>query len=182
MSYVANTLLLYGRSKRHIIIWWSKRHFLNYITLPSNLVLWLILSGSNYPCLEQIYIVTNMFELLRFDCITFLYGDTRRAESYRMHIYQLIHLRNAYLSTDLFCGNLQLCYSSYTSHTVSESTFLQVCSVRSKYSLGAWFWWNKVESSITWIRTCRMCLMTDSDSQAPTNNWGRIHQLVWDKT
>ena len=41
----------------------------NYIHLPPDLVLGLVLSGSNYPCLEQIYVVPKMFELLRFDCI-----------------------------------------------------------------------------------------------------------------
>ena len=30
---------------------------------------WLTLSGSNYPCLEQISMVPKMFEPLRFDCI-----------------------------------------------------------------------------------------------------------------
>ena len=36
--------------------------------MPSDLPLWLTLSGSNYPCLEQIFIVPKMFELLGFDC------------------------------------------------------------------------------------------------------------------
>ena len=52
-----NTLLLYRRSKRS----------LNYIHLPPDLVLSFTLSGSNYPCFEQIYIVSKMFELLRLD-------------------------------------------------------------------------------------------------------------------
>ena len=42
---------------------------LNYNYLPPDLALWLTLSGSNYPCLEQIYMVPIMFELLRSDCI-----------------------------------------------------------------------------------------------------------------
>ena len=42
---------------------------LNYIHLPPNLALWVTLSGSNYPCLEQIYMLQEIFELLRFDCI-----------------------------------------------------------------------------------------------------------------
>ena len=37
--------------------------------LPPDLALWLTLSGSNYPCLEQIYMVSKILELLRFDCI-----------------------------------------------------------------------------------------------------------------
>ena len=39
-----------------------------YSHLSPNLVLWLTLSGSNYPCLEQIYVVPRMFELMRFHC------------------------------------------------------------------------------------------------------------------
>ena len=31
---------------------------------------WLTLSGSNYPCLEQISMVSKMYELLRFVCIS----------------------------------------------------------------------------------------------------------------
>ena len=36
--------------------------------MPSGLALWLILSGSNYPCLEQIHMVQKNFEPLKFDC------------------------------------------------------------------------------------------------------------------
>ena len=36
---------------------------LNNIHLPHDLALWLTLSGSNYPCLEQIYMLPKMFEL-----------------------------------------------------------------------------------------------------------------------
>ena len=44
--------------------------FLDYFHLPSDLPLRLTLSGSNYPCLEQISIVPKMFEPLKFDCIS----------------------------------------------------------------------------------------------------------------
>ena len=51
-----------------IIIKKVKKTSLNDIHLPPGLALWLTLSGSNNLCLEQINIVRNMFELLRFDC------------------------------------------------------------------------------------------------------------------
>ena len=35
--------------------------------LPHDLALWLTLSGSHYPCPEQISMVTKMFESLKFD-------------------------------------------------------------------------------------------------------------------
>ena len=45
-----------------------KKISLNYRYLLPELVPWLTLSGSNYPCLEQISMVPKMFEPLRFDC------------------------------------------------------------------------------------------------------------------
>ena len=52
-----------------IILQKMEKTFLNYFHLPSDLALWLTLSGSNYPCLEQISMVPKMFELVKFDCI-----------------------------------------------------------------------------------------------------------------
>ena len=48
-----------------IIIQKIKKTSLSYIRLPPDMALWLALSGSNYPCLEQLYIVLKMLELLR---------------------------------------------------------------------------------------------------------------------
>ena len=42
---------------------------LNCRYLFPELVLWLTLSGSNYPCLERSSMVPKMFEPLKFDCI-----------------------------------------------------------------------------------------------------------------
>ena len=42
-----------------IIIHELEKTFLNYIHLPPYQALWLTLSGSNYPCLEQIYMQFN---------------------------------------------------------------------------------------------------------------------------
>ena len=53
----------------HIIIQKIDKTSLNYIHLLPDLALGLTLSGSNHPCLEQIYMVRKMSELLRFDCI-----------------------------------------------------------------------------------------------------------------
>ena len=47
----------------------------NYRYLLPDLVPWLTLSGSNYPCLEWISMVPKMFEPLRFDCIWVRYID-----------------------------------------------------------------------------------------------------------
>ena len=37
--------------------------------MPPDLALWLTLISSNYPCLEHIFIVPKVFELLKFYCI-----------------------------------------------------------------------------------------------------------------
>ena len=50
-----------------IILWKMEKTFLDYFHLPSDLALRLTISGSNYPCLEQISKVPNMFELLKLD-------------------------------------------------------------------------------------------------------------------
>ena len=42
---------------------------LNYLHLSAELALWLTLSGSNYQCPEQIFVVQKMFEPLLFDCV-----------------------------------------------------------------------------------------------------------------
>ena len=47
----------------------SRNNSLNYRYLLPELVPWLTLSGSNYPCLERISMVPKMFEPLKFDCI-----------------------------------------------------------------------------------------------------------------
>ena len=55
-----------------LVKWKIEKTSLNYIHLPPDLALRLTLSGSrsNYPCLEQIYMVQKTFQLLRFDCST----------------------------------------------------------------------------------------------------------------
>ena len=42
--------------------------------MPSDLALWLTLFTSNYPCLEHIFMVPKVFELLKFDCSLYLPG------------------------------------------------------------------------------------------------------------
>ena len=39
--------------------------------MPPDLALSSTLSGSNYPCLELIFMVPKVFEPLKFDCILF---------------------------------------------------------------------------------------------------------------
>ena len=40
--------------------------------MPPDLALSSTLIGSNYPCLELIFMVTKVFEPLKFDCIIFM--------------------------------------------------------------------------------------------------------------
>ena len=42
--------------------------------IPSDLALLSILTGSNYPCLELIFMVPKVFEPLKFDCILLMLG------------------------------------------------------------------------------------------------------------
>ena len=43
------------------------------LIMPSDLVLLSTLIGSNYPCLELIFMVPEVFEPLRFNCIGAIY-------------------------------------------------------------------------------------------------------------
>ena len=52
-----------------IIVTEINKKSLNYRYLLPNQAPWLILSGSNYPCLEQFCMVPKMFEPSKFDCI-----------------------------------------------------------------------------------------------------------------
>ena len=55
---------------RHtFIVWKIEKISLNYRHLLPDLAPRLTLSGSNYPCLEQISMVPDMFKPFRFDCI-----------------------------------------------------------------------------------------------------------------
>ena len=47
----------------------DQKDFPKLSPLFPDLAPWLTLSGSNYPCLEQIFTVLKMFEPLKFDCI-----------------------------------------------------------------------------------------------------------------
>ena len=51
------------------------KRLLFFLYLPPGLELLSTLSGSNYPCLEQIPIVPKMFEPLKFDCIVFIHDN-----------------------------------------------------------------------------------------------------------
>ena len=53
-----------------IIVKEIKKKSLNYRYLLPDLAPWLTLSGSNYPCLEQFSMAPEMFEPLKFDCIS----------------------------------------------------------------------------------------------------------------
>ena len=64
-----------------------EKTFLDYFHLPSDLALWLTLSGSNYPCLEQISMVPKMFEPLKFDCsnLVIVWTQLHLSEIYKGH-------------------------------------------------------------------------------------------------
>ena len=83
LIYAENVCCVYSLESPHrgdsneytqhtIIIWKLEKTILNYPHLPPDLALWLTLSGSNYPCLEQISMVPKMFEPLKFDCNHYL--------------------------------------------------------------------------------------------------------------
>ena len=42
--------------------------------MPPDLALLSTLTGSNYPCLELIFMVPKVFEPLKFDCILYLFS------------------------------------------------------------------------------------------------------------
>ena len=58
-------------TQHKIIVWKIQKISLNHRYLFPELVL----SGSNYSCLERISMVPKMFEQLRFDCIWILYEN-----------------------------------------------------------------------------------------------------------
>ena len=43
------------------------------LIMPPDLALLSTLTGSNYPCLELIFMVPKMFESLKFDCIIIIF-------------------------------------------------------------------------------------------------------------
>ena len=71
------------------LCWKSKKSY-RYLFLE--LVPWITLSGSNYPCLERISMVPKMFESLRFDCISFAFNVIRFTnDSYLLHVYTWVY-------------------------------------------------------------------------------------------
>ena len=64
----------YNEYTQHTIISYKiEKTSLNYMypQSPPDLVLWFNLSGSNYPCLQQISNISKMFEPLKFDFASF---------------------------------------------------------------------------------------------------------------
>ena len=68
-----------------------KRFPLNYRHLLPGLASWLTLSGSNYPCLEQISMVPKMFEPLKFDCMYSLLFIENFVQTTQMSDLQVIN-------------------------------------------------------------------------------------------
>ena len=58
--------------------------------IPSDLALLSILIGSNYPCLELIFMVPKVFEPLKFDCTSTVMTTTAEAAA----ATSLIHNNN----------------------------------------------------------------------------------------
>ena len=73
---------------------------------------WLTLSGSNYPCLERIYMVPKMFEPLRFDCIFFM-QTTNSGHAVRMCKLIWVFVRrscqNVRFSNEAMCRKKKHC-------------------------------------------------------------------------
>ena len=66
-----------------IIVYKIEKISLNYRYLLPELVPWLTVSGSNYPCLERISMVPKMFEPLRFDCMYYTIYSLIRLIGYK---------------------------------------------------------------------------------------------------
>ena len=57
----------------HTIYLYIKEKRRDTLIMPPDLVLWLTLISSNYPCLEHIFMVPKVFEPLKFYCMSELY-------------------------------------------------------------------------------------------------------------
>ena len=75
---------------QHIIIVTEIKKSINYHYFVSDLAPWLTLSGSNYPCLEQIFMVRKGFEPSKFDCIN------EKKTSIFVHSYIVFSKENLY--------------------------------------------------------------------------------------
>ena len=71
----------------------DRNDFPNFRHLLPDLAPWL--SGSYYPCLEQVFVVLKMFELLKFACSGFRWLDTPT--------FFLTALGKSFLMTDSIC-------------------------------------------------------------------------------
>ena len=50
----------------------------NIPIMPPDLTLWLALNSSNYPCFEHMFMVSKVFERLKFYCITLYVSSTQK--------------------------------------------------------------------------------------------------------
>ena len=97
--------------------------------MPPNLALLSTLIGSNYPCLELIFMGPKVFEPLKFDCIYFRFGSKLcgQIDGISMGTYC------ALLVADLFL----FCYERDFILSVSEDTLSDVIEAIN-FTSGIW--------------------------------------------
>ena len=129
-------------STPNIQLLWRKYRYL----LP-DLAPWLTLSGSNYPCLEQLSMVPKMFQPLKFDCsslksmafpkhLIYLY-------MYRKHRDKSIPLRIKHFSAITYFSRTLWDKSRYTG-TYWDKNFRTIIGTAKDT--------NNMKSCIIWIR------------------------------
>ena len=117
----------YEYTQHIIILERMENTFLNYPHLPPDLALWLTLSGSNYPYLEQISMVPKMLKPLKSDCQWVLKNDPIMNIPYR----QCLSLYNAQ-TTNVMDVNLGPVVQSIVSLT---SSLVVKCYCSSQYNI-----------------------------------------------
>ena len=66
--------------------------------MPPDLALLSTLIGSNYPCLELIFIVPKMFQPLKFECIYIRFNQNLDEQAYISAIIEAVkHLHAVFL-------------------------------------------------------------------------------------
>ena len=85
--------------------------------MPPDLALIATLIGSNYPCLELIFTVPEMFEPLKFDCSS-KWGEKSFTQAFKpFHLIKIYHfkIRNQQNLCFLFCFAASHCFSLFES-------------------------------------------------------------------
>ena len=90
---------------------------LHYPDLPPDLAL-LTFSGSNYPCLKQIFMVPKVLELLKCDCILVSVGPGHVSLQHHISLYynSLFYITAPYITSHLFILHLLILHQFLILH------------------------------------------------------------------